>query len=230
MGLTQSKPLVDDNGGKSTPPQSPGFNSPRRPSKPTKKKYILFLDIDTTLETSPQLVAINAVLYRREMKHLYKEDAIDILCKPQQGASIICQLNELRHHGLTVEMLANQGKEPSQALEQFFGMIDKSTGGNGGITDPTVDITIVGYGLRSILAELMTCAKIDTSLHSHWEHLEALCQNTEDLLDTTILRFPHMANYRLEYVLSAVGQNLRPQSKAHSVAQLYVAIHGFIFD
>jgi hypothetical protein len=238
MGLTQSKPLVNDSDKltpliiDSTPTHSPGFNSPRRPphppSKPNKRKYLLFLDMDTTFENPPQLVAINAVMYRRELQHLHKEDSIDVLCKPQEGASIVGQMHELRRHGITVEMLANQGKAPSKALEELIDMINKCTGGNGGMTDPTVDITVVGYGLRSILAELMSCAEIDTSLHPYWEDLEALCQNTEDLLDVSVLRFPHMSNYRLEYVLSVLGQNLPPQSKSHAVAQLYVALHGVI--
>lgn len=244
MGLTQSKSALDDTGDNATPlvhDTSPGFNSPRRPKNPTKipkaptkptirQKYYLFLDIDTTFETTPQLVALNAVLYKCDdnlPNALKKQDAIDVVVKPTQGSSILCQLHETRYHGVTIEHMATHGKDVLVAVTQLIDMVRKFTGDKHPNSD--VSVTILGYGLTGMLADLMNCAKANASLHPLWEDLEALCQHsTEDLLDTAVISLPNLPNYRLEYVLAVLGKTMPPQTRAHSVAQLYVALHNVV--
>lgn len=224
-----------------TSPTSPGFNSPRRPKqttipkaptkRPNRRKYYLFLDIDTTFETTPQLIALNAVLYKCD-DHIpnafQKQDAVDVVVKPIQGSSILCQMHEIRHHGVTVERMATHGKDALVAVKQLIDMIHKCTNTDND-DDDDIKMILVGYGLTGMLADLMNCAKANPALHPIWEDLEALCQHsTEDLMDTATMSFPNLPNYRLEYVLAVLGQSVPPQTKAHSVAQLYVALHNVV--
>lgn len=235
MGLSGSKIYE---GGKhmvaynlETPSNSPCTQDnevPTAPSKRHKTMYYLFLDVQTTNEERPQLLAISAVLYSRDgvnARRLRKEDAMNVIIHPKEGYSIVKQMQDIRYHGITMDMMGSKGQESYVAVKILFQMVKRTTGTD--FVHNHGNVVVVGHGTEGMLVNFLEAAKIDTTLHPWWEELEALCQTTQDTLDCSILAYPDLSNYTLEHVVMSVAKPHRPpQDKAHAVACLFFNLNG----
>lgn len=211
----------------STSPLEHHKEVPAAPSKRHKTMYYLFLDIQTTHEERPQLLAISAVMYSRDdaNSRLQKKDGVNMIVHPKEGYSILQQMQDMRYHGITIDLIGRKGKEPYVAVNEVFQMVKRITGTD--FVHNNGNVVVVGHGIEGMLIDLLTAAKIDTTLHPLWEQLEALGQSTEDTLDCSVLAYPDLSNYTLEHVvMSVAASNRPPQDKAHAVARLFCKLNG----
>jgi hypothetical protein len=189
--------------------------------------YYLMLDVETTSEDMPQIVSIEAELYRCSMNsQMQFIEQISSVTKPSRGYAVLRHMQDVRHHGVTAEMMSDRGDDAVEALARMLAMVRQRTGklSLDAIDGPT--IIVVAHGTQGMLANLMAAAKVDQSMHQYWDELEALCQRTDDTLPMAIRNFPGLTRYTLEYCVAVLGHPL-PETRARAVALLFSSLRNF---
>lgn len=176
------------------------------------------LDVDTTSEDNPQLVSMEAELYSSNLRLVAEMVSV---VKPRNGYAVMRHMQDVRHHGVTAEMMSDKGDDAAKALGNMLAMIRQGTGkASLADTDDGKIVIVVAHGTQGMIANLMAAARVDETLHQYWDELEALIQRTDDTLPLCVQEFPLMNRCTLEWAVAATGNPL-PKSRARAVALLY---------
>ena len=191
--------------------------APRKRGVPV---HYLFLDVQTTNDDEPQLLSLDAVLYEIEHGIPTKGESMGAIIQPRRPYSILRHMQDVRVHGIPVEVLSTKGRAAADVVRDLFDMITRGTG-----VDYIQDhdkLVVVGHSVEGMMSNLMAAARVDETLYNFWNELEVLCQHTHDTLDEALLVYPDRVNYSLEHLLAFLSLPL-PENRAQAVADLYMA-------
>lgn len=196
------------------------------PAKPVGKVYYLFLDVQTTTEDMPQLVALDAVLYSYSNDKTYhQENSMSAIVRPKRGYSVLRHMQDVRFHGVPAEVMASKGQDAFHVVNQMFIMLRLAMNLEAVQDDNSpATLVVVGHSVQGMMTNLMAAAKVESSLHPLWDELESLCQQDfRDTLDDARKTFSNLTNYTVASLLGECGRAL-PGNRAQAVAELYFAL------
>ena len=182
--------------------------------KRRRTTHYLFLDVQTTGEDDPQLVNVDAVMYSPTDGILVKHDWMSALVKPCRGYSAMQHMQDVRAHGIPLDILLAKGQAPSTVVGQLVEMVESLDTGR---------VVVVGHGVDGMMANFLAAARVDEALSSYWDALETLCQDTHDTIDDALRAYPDRANCGVASILTLLGQPL-PENRAQAVADVYFAL------
>ena len=192
--------------------------APRKRGVPV---HYLFLDIQTTNDDEPQLLNIDAVLYEIEHGLPTKGESMTALVRPKRPYSVLRHMQDVRVHGIPMDILSTKGRPSADVVKDLFDMIVRGT-----CVDFIQDhdkLVVVGHSVEGMMSNLMASARVDETLYNFWNELEVLCQHTHDTFDEAVIVFPDRVNYGVENLLAFLGLPL-PENRAQAVADLYLAM------
>ena len=202
-----------------TPCNSPIIvHEPWAPRKPGAEEHYLFLDVQTTNDHTPQLLSLDAVMYNSGEK----KASMSAIIRPRRAYSVLRHMQDVRYHGIPVEVLGTQGQDAIEVVNDLLAMISQVTG-----SAFTQDhVVVVAHSVDGMMSNLMEAARIDETLYSVWNELEGLCQQTHDTFDQALKAYPGRVNYTVEHLLAHLDRPLSA-NRAQAVADLYYAMqHG----
>lgn len=208
-----------------TPPHTPPVRRPATPKAPRKtrgKRFYLFLDVQTTTEDMPQIVALDAVLFsQKDGEYQEEENAMAAVVRPKRGYSVLRHMQDVRYHGVPAQLMATNGVDSFQAVNQLFVMLRLAMN-IGGSLEGEPSLVVVGHGVEGMMSNFLSAAKVDKSLHPLWDELEDLCQeNTHDTLDEAMYANLDLKNYTVAALLGEHYGRRTPGNRAQAVADLY---------
>ncbi len=178
--------------------------------------YYLMLDVETTSEDMPQIVSIEAELYRCQTSQMQRIAEMTSVVKPRRHYTALRQMQDVRYHGITAEMMSDHGDDATEALGRMLDLVRQGAGG-------VREVIVVAHGTQGMLTNLLAAARVDESMHQYWDELETLCQRTDDTLPLAIREIDGVTRYTLEVCVAALGHPL-PQTRARAVALLYSSL------
>lgn len=182
------------------------------------------LDVETTSENNPQIVSMEAALYRlRDHEQLALVAEMTSIVKPSRGYSVLHHIQDLRYHGVTAEMMADHGDDASEALGSMLKMVRDGTGKASLADKDGAVVVVVAHGTQGMVSNMLAAAHVDESLHQYWDELDALCQRTDDTLPMYIRELSPTKRCTLEWALAAMGTPL-PTSRVRALAILYARL------
>ena len=224
MGPIYSIPQNEEEFSPQTTPRAWSPRSLPLPQTNTKSHgipaYYLFLDVQTTNDDEPQLLSLDAVLYHVEHGIMQKGESMSAIIRPTRPYSILRHMQDVRGHGIPVEILNTQGRDSADVVRDLFDLISRGTG-----IDYIQDhdkLVVVGHSVEGMMSNFMAAARVDVTLYNFWNELEVLCQHTHDTLDEAILVYQDRLNYSVAALLSFLCLPL-PENRAQAVADVYMA-------
>jgi hypothetical protein len=193
---------------------------PPTPRKPSRGRFYLCLDVQTTSGDRPQLVSVEAVLLRHDPPDtVYRKiDELAYLVLPRYGYSATRHVQDMRYHGVTAERLAREGKDSAVVVSALVDMMRRATGLSMDFDDA---VTVVGHGASALMGGLMATLVVDSELGGFYEDFVSLCRVTECTQEAAVTTLPGLPYYTLENVLAQVGIGI-PRSRAEAVASLFL--------